>query len=190
MALELFECFDRATRGFGELVGSIRPEQWSAATPCSEWDVRALVNHVVVEQLWAPFLLDGATLVDVGDRFAGDQLGADPVGAWARASRASCAAFAAVSDALEKPVHVSYGVTDVASYGWEMTADLVIHAWDLARGIDGDDRLEPELVAVSWEYLSPKRDMIIASELVGPVVPVPDDADLQDRLLGLMGRRA
>ena len=73
-------------RGMGEFdrrVRAVHPEQWANSTPCTEWDVRALVNHVVTEQLWAPLLLDGATVEDIGDRFDGDQLGDDPVAAWA-----------------------------------------------------------------------------------------------------------
>lgn len=85
-------------RGIGEFdrrVRAVRPEQWADPTPCTEWDVRALVNHLVTEQLWAPLLLDGATIEDIGDRFDGDQLGDDPVAAWASAATATLEAFAA-----------------------------------------------------------------------------------------------
>ena len=74
--------FAAAMTEFERRVQAIRPDQWQDPTPCTEWDVRALVDHLVTELLWAPLLLDGATIEDVGDRFNGDQLGADPMAAW------------------------------------------------------------------------------------------------------------
>jgi len=89
--------FASAMAEFDRRVRAVRPEQWHNPTPCTEWDVRALVNHLVAEQLWAPLLLDGATVEDVGDRFDGDQLGADPVAAWASAAAAAVTADGRVS---------------------------------------------------------------------------------------------
>ena len=57
-------------------------DQWALDTPCTEWNVRTLVNHVTVEDLWVPPLLRGATIEEIGDRFDGDQLGDDPKAAW------------------------------------------------------------------------------------------------------------
>jgi uncharacterized protein (TIGR03083 family) len=54
---------------FGLRVGMIREDQWDAPTPCEGWTVRDLVDHLVVEQLWVPALLGGATVAEVGDRF-------------------------------------------------------------------------------------------------------------------------
>ncbi|HEX2297902.1 MAG TPA: maleylpyruvate isomerase N-terminal domain-containing protein, partial [Pseudonocardiaceae bacterium] len=51
---------------FDRRVEAVAPDQWNNPTPCTEWDVRALVNHLVTEQLWVPLLLDGATVEDVG----------------------------------------------------------------------------------------------------------------------------
>ncbi|HEX2117585.1 MAG TPA: maleylpyruvate isomerase N-terminal domain-containing protein, partial [Acidimicrobiales bacterium] len=72
---DLVALFGRAVEGFGRDVAAVRPDQWRDPTPDDEWDVRALVNHLVIEDLWAPPLLDGLTIAQVGDRFDGDQLG-------------------------------------------------------------------------------------------------------------------
>jgi len=44
VALDLLS---RADDGFTQRLALVRPGQWAAQTPCTQWDVRALVNHVV-----------------------------------------------------------------------------------------------------------------------------------------------
>src|SRR3954452_20769523 len=76
------ELFRRAQGEFDRRVAAIKDNQWTSPTPCSDWDVRALVHHLVYEMVWAPPLFEGKTVADVGDRFEGDILGADPKKAW------------------------------------------------------------------------------------------------------------
>jgi uncharacterized protein (TIGR03086 family) len=84
--------FDLIVQGidaFGEKVRAVPADRWEAATPCTDWSVRDLVNHVTGEHLWAPHLLDGATIAQVGDRYDGDLLGDSPLTAWEQAAQAS-----------------------------------------------------------------------------------------------------
>src|SRR6478735_4331117 len=92
---ELITLFRRATDGFGRHVHAVSSDQWHDPTPCDDWDVRTLVNHVAVEQLWVPPLAGGSTVADIGDQLDGDQLGTDPVAAWDAAVEASLRAFEA-----------------------------------------------------------------------------------------------
>jgi len=184
----LLELHGRAMEGFGRRVGAVC-RRWHQPTPCREWDVRDLVNHLVVEQLWVPSLLAGKTVAEVGGRFDGDQLGKDPKAAWDAASEAALAAFAAPG-ALQRSVHLSYGEAPASSYCWEMTTDLLVHTWDLARGIGGNEELDPELVAVVYDRSAPHAATLHESGLFDPPVEVPPGADLQVRLLALFGRRS
>ena len=77
--------FRGAVAEFDARVRQIGDHQWQAATPDEDWAVRDLVNHVAGEDLWAPPLLAGSTIAEVGDRFDGDVLGADPKAAWSAA---------------------------------------------------------------------------------------------------------
>src|SRR6266550_1525211 len=74
--------FCGAVAEFDARVRQIGDHQWQAATPDEDWSVRDLVNHVAGEDLWAPPLLAGSTIAEVGVRFDGDVLAADPKAAW------------------------------------------------------------------------------------------------------------
>jgi uncharacterized protein (TIGR03086 family) len=173
---------------FGARVHAVGDDQWGAPTPDAEWDVRTLVNHLVNEDRWAPPLLEGATIAEVGDRFEGDLLGDDAEAAWAEASAAAVAA-ARADGALGRTVHLSFGDFPGEFYLSQLVCDHVIHAWDLARGIGGDEALDHELVEWVHGFLAPQVDGWRAAGVFGPPVETPADADLQTKLLGLTGRR-
>ncbi|MFF1558315.1 TIGR03086 family metal-binding protein [Streptomyces sp. NPDC058279] len=179
-----------ALRLFGERVRVVTDEQWGAPTPCTEWTVRDLVNHVTGEQLWVPPLVtEGRTVEDVGDALSGDLLGDDPVVAWDRASVAAHSAFAAPG-ALDKTVKLSYGPARGSAYCSELTADCVVHAWDLSRAIGADDRMPDDLVEFSLKEVMPYADALAPSGMYAEPLEVPPGADAQTRLLALLGRRA
>jgi uncharacterized protein (TIGR03086 family) len=186
---DLIALFQRAAEGFGTHVRAIADGQWHDPTPCTDWDVRVLVNHVTVEQLWVPPLVQGSSVADVGDRFDGDQMGDDPVATWNAALRASSDAFGAAG-ALDGKVLLSSGDKAVGEYCWEMTTDALIHSWDLARGIGADEALDAELVELVYERTFPVAEHLQETGLFAPPVPVPDDAPLQTKLLAIFGRRA
>lgn len=185
--MEPLEQHARAMDEFDRRIRLVGDEQWHLPTPCTEWDVRDLVDHLVKEQLWAPHLLGGQTLEEVGDRYDADQLGSDPVGTWEDSSRAARAAFTAPG-ALDGTVHTTMGEIPALEYTRQMTMDLAIHAWDLARAIDVDDELDSGLVDALHEIWAPRADLLADSGVFAPPVEVPGDADAQTRLLAILGR--
>ncbi len=185
----LLEQYDHALTQFGSRVEQVSDDQWSAPTPCVDWDVRALVVHLVDECRWVPYLVGGGAVAEAGDRFADDPLGDDPKAAWRAAAAAARDAFAA-EGALDGTVALSYGETSVRDYIWEMTVDATVHAWDLARGIGADDRLDAELVRRIHAEAEKDTESLAATGRFDPPVHVPTHADLQARMLGLFGRRS
>ncbi len=183
------EYFKRANDRFDELVQQVGDDQWTNDTPCTEWNVRALVRHIVYEDLWAPPLFEGQTIEQVGDRLEGDILGNDPKGAWQQASKG--AVMAVEEDgAMERIVHLSWGDEKGEEYTSQLLLDHVVHGWDLARGIAADDRLDRELVEECYSRWKDREEMIRGSQVFGQQQPTPDDADTQTKLLALFGRKA
>jgi uncharacterized protein (TIGR03086 family) len=119
--------FVRAVDGFSRRVHAATPEQWAAPTPCAEWSVRDLVNHLIGEMVWLPPLLEGLTIAEVGDRFDGDLTGDDPVAAWDGASAAAASAVTSLGDGTRE-VHLSYGDVPAAHYVEEVAVDLLVHS--------------------------------------------------------------
>lgn len=178
-----------AARWFGALVHEVRPEQWSLPTPCSEWNVRDLVNHVTGEALWTGPLMAGRTIADVGDRFDGDVLGPDPVAAWdAAAAQARTAVDA--PDALDRTVHLSFGDTPAAEYVSQLFADHLVHGWDLAEALGADTRMDPRLVAACASWFDAVESMYRQAGAIGPRPAVDPGADAQTVLLARFGRSA
>ena len=184
---DAIELLPTAFAAFTDRVFAVAHEDWDAPTPDDQWSVRDLVNHVTSEHLWAPELLAGSTVEEVGDRFSGDVLGEDPKGAWVRAHSASQAAWA--STPADKPVHLSFGTVPASEYAEQMLVDLTVHAWDLARGVGANERLPADAVTHSLGYVREHADEIAGSGAFGEPVPT-DSADEQTQLLALLGRRA
>jgi uncharacterized protein (TIGR03086 family) len=181
--------FGRAVAEFGARVGQIGDHQWQAPTPDEDWTVRDLVNHVVGEDLWAPPLLAGSTIAEVGDRFDGDVLGAGPRAAWAAASAGAMRAVGQ-DGAMDCIVHLSFGDVPGREYTLQLFADHLIHAWDLARAIGADERLDGELVASCASWFGAVEDAYRGAGAIAARPPVADDADAQTVLLACFGRRA
>lgn len=156
-------------------------------TPCDEWDVRDLLNHVVSGNHWAAQLGAGATIDGVGSRFDGDQLGDDPLGSYDRSAEAAAAVFEA-EGALEAPSAVSYGPVPGSVYAGHRFVDVVVHGWDLAVATGQDTTLDPELVTGCLAVIRPQLADLQASGAFGPTVPVDPSYDPQTQLLTMLGR--
>ncbi|MGH3457476.1 TIGR03086 family metal-binding protein [Aeromicrobium sp.] len=183
--MDITKLHRRAVENFAQKVQQVSADQWDQPTPCSEWDVRALVNHVVGEELWVKPLADGKTIEDVGTAFDGDVLGDDP-----RETAAASATEAVESFDERVPegvmVHLSIGDTPIAEYAMQLTADHLVHGWDLAAATGMDRRMDDELVAVVAEWFASQEEMWRSAGAIGPRPAAGGDP--QADLLAAFGR--
>lgn len=184
---DVIELHARAVEEFLTRVDAVAPDAWGRPTPCTEWDVRTLVNHVVGEERWAVPLLEGRTIAEVGDSLDGDLLGADPRSAAERAGRAAVAAFA-TPGAADRTVHLSFGDTPASEYAWQLFTDHLVHGWDLAAATDGNTELDDDLVRACADWWAGREELYRGAGAVAERVDVPPGASPQDRLLASFGR--
>ena len=188
--VELLELFQRAQAQFTDRVDAVAPDQWEdEALP--GWTVADLVAHLVNEALWVPPLLAGEPFELVDGRFpegTSDLLGDDPFTGWESAADDALSAFAE-DDALIRTVRLSRGPTPATEYIEEMTADLVVHAWDLAKATDGDTDLDLELVTAALVFAERLPHDGVPG-LFDPPLEVSDSAPPLIRLLARFGRKA
>jgi uncharacterized protein (TIGR03086 family) len=190
------EVFELADRALARLVARIAPEQWEVVLPASFTtrarpeppSLRVLINYHAYDDAWVPDMLAGLTMAEAGaDKFDGDLLGDDPVASFEAIVDRACAASAAVTD-LDVPAHLSFGDFSVREYLWQINQFRALRTHDIARVIGVDPDLPDELVQGVWDEVAPHAEEWRAIGVYGPAVPVPEDAPLLDRLLGLTGR--
>lgn len=171
---------------FLEVLARVRRDQMSLPTPNDEWDVRALINHVVLGNVWA------AENVKTGNapRPSGDVIGeGEAVEAYTASADAMMASFEEPG-ALARMVTMPFGEMPVAGLAGFRFVDLIIHAWDLAKSTGQDTDLAPDLfeaaLATSRQRMTgmDRTNMPFKEEVI-----VPEDASAADRLAGFLGRQ-
>jgi uncharacterized protein (TIGR03086 family) len=194
----IIDRFVRSSQGFEETLRAVQPRQWTWPTPCTEWDVRQLVNHVVRGNLNYRRLAEGATRAEFLELRDVDALGTHPLDAYVQSVRDCSTAFGSpgvLQRVLDYPLGRVTGQQALAV----RTTDNVIHTWDLARAVGADETLDPELAA----WIDDNLHEIYAGLVETPTAATtthrffaaaPDapahEPSLQDRLLHRMGRNA
>lgn len=173
-----------STRRF---IASIGSDQWDLPTPCDGWNVRELVNHVIVGNWWAAELAGGHTVDEVGHRLDGDHTVPDPLNAYDASAAAAIAAFDAPG-ALEAPCAVSYGPVPGSLYAGHRFIDVLIHGWDIATATGQTATLDSQLVDACWREVEPQLEQLQGSTMFGTARGSTDDADITRRLLNALGR--
>lgn len=177
---------------FESRVAAVRPEQWENPSPCAEWTARDVVRHIVD--------MHGVMLRPLDRSLsAAPSVDEDPLAAF-RAARADIEAVladpalagyesATPTGPLTAEEHIDQVISD----------DMVLHGWDLARATGQDDTMDPADVARLWAMTSAIPPELLEKfrtpgafgpgiTVYGPEVKVAEDAPLQDRLLGMIGR--
>ncbi len=183
------ELYVRAMGSAARFVSGVRAGRWHDPTPCTEWDLRVLVNHVTYENVWAAELFLGKTMAEVGDRFEGDVLGDDPIGAFNRSVETASAAVS-VPGAMEAVCHLSFGDVSGSEYAKQLFAEMLVHGWDVAKASRQDAALDAALVDVGLPIAEEAMRLAAGSGAIAAPVPVAGDAPAQTRLLAFLGRRA
>jgi uncharacterized protein (TIGR03086 family) len=155
---------------------------WDAPAPVEGWCARDVVAHLVE---WFPAFLSSATGL-VLDR--GPSPHDDPVAAWhVHVDAVQRLLDGPQSETAFKHPMVGEMPLPIAVDRF-YTTDVFLHTWDLARATGQNERLDPQTCEELLAGMQPIEEVLRTSGQYGPAVPVPDDADVQTRLLGFIGR--
>jgi len=175
---------DRALAVTGAVVRGVAADQWVLSTPCPEWDVRALVNHLVGGLRLFTAALTGMPAADHDS----DWLGMDPVAAWTAAAAADAAAWRHPG-ALDGTLEISLGPVPGALGGVIHVTEIITHGVDLAVATGQEDLLDEELID---DLLATMRalgvDAFRVPGVFGPEVAMDPGRPVHLRLLAFLGR--
>ncbi len=172
---------------FGEVLTKVDDEQLELATPCTDWDVQALISHVVLGDASVPLLFAGEPL---DDKVAVDVsiLGPNPVATWRGTALAAIEALRAPG-AMEATVQHPTGPQTGAAVARFRLVDVLTHTWDLAEATGIEVEIPEELADAVLDFLLPMFDGLRDSQQFGDSIAPPEGAPPVQRMLGLLGRR-
>jgi len=189
--METFTAFEYAVTSTAEIIKDVRPGQATARTPCTEWDVRTLLGHVIGTLWLTEGLFTGQPpryQMAPGGLPEADLGRDDPAAAYAEASAAALAAVGA-GDALTRVHDTPLGDMPGPVLAGFSTLDITVHGWDLARATgqpaDLDGRLAAHVLAFAEQAITPDT----RAPRIGPARPVPADAPVTERLVAFLGRQ-
>jgi uncharacterized protein (TIGR03086 family) len=173
----------RVAAAFTATVEGASPGAWDRPAPVDGWVARDVVRHLVE---WFPAFLGGSVGISW---LPGPSVDDDPVGAWRAQTDAVQALLDDPASAEREHDFPHIGPMTLAqATAMIYTNDVFLHRWDLARATGQDETLDPDTCAAMLEAMLPMDEMLRQSGQYGPRVDVPEDADVQTRLLAFIGR--
>lgn len=177
---------DEHRRIAGEFTATVEgtpPTAWDNPAPPEGWAARDVVRHLVE---WFPAFLQGSTGITLA---AGPSVDDDPVAAWRVHSDAVQALLDDPSIAQREYELPHIGRMPLAqAIDMIYLSDVFFHRWDLARATGQDETLDPGKCAEMLASMLPMDEALRQSGHFGPRVEVPDDADVQTKVLAFIGR--
>ncbi|MEW2293933.1 TIGR03086 family metal-binding protein [Streptomyces sp. NPDC006743] len=181
--------YSRATEQAAALIATVRPEQLTDPTPCTEYDVRALLAHVVGSSRRIAVIGEGGDglavdttvegVPDDGWPAAYDEVRTRVLKAWASDERMTAMTRAPWGEVPGRAALTGY------------VMELVTHTWDLNEALGRPMALDAELAEFSLAnarrvLAEPERDARVP---FGSAQPVSEDAGAYERLAAWLGRR-
>jgi uncharacterized protein (TIGR03086 family) len=185
--MDIVRLHESALDETARLVDGVRPDQMGLPTPCSEWDVRTLIAHLVGGNVRFLDVAEGKPRPE-RTSVSSDVLGDDPAGAYRRSAEALKQAWrdpSRLDQQCELPVGVMPGRAALNLH----LVETVAHAWDLAKATGQQPAFDPDVVQAAAQFA---RSTLPEDRPPGmpfaPPVPVPDDLSELDRLAAYLGR--
>lgn len=179
--MDVIDSLDRTFQHAHTVIAGVRTNQYSDPTPCTEWTVRDLLEHMI------------GAVAGIGAAASGQpgggpfELGSDPAGEFEQVAASTLRAWQAPG-ALERVVDAGAGPMPGHVLAGINLLDTATHTWDLATASGQPARLPDDVaeaaLAASLQIISPE----VRPGRFGPEVPAPDDSGPTERLVAYLGR--
>jgi uncharacterized protein (TIGR03086 family) len=166
------------------LISNIRADQWSAPTPCPDWTVRQVVNHLIGMNRVFAALLAGQP---PPPRPSADHVEDDPVRAFRDSAAALLAAFS-LPGVLERTYRGPLGTATGADRLQIRLYDLLAHGWDLAQATGQPAGLPDDLAEQSLAFVRTQLTEQARPGRFGPAQIATEQASAIERLVAFLGR--
>jgi uncharacterized protein (TIGR03086 family) len=188
MTMEPLDQLALALDETAQMIASIRDDEWTNATPCTEWTVRDLVAHVEGGNRAFTRILRGEP---AGAGAAAQPGAAEDRDRPARFQESATALLAAFRQpgVLEQVFTVPFGsVPGIVALHLRLT-EILVHGWDLAQATARRTPYPEDLAEQELAFSAPKLNELPAGRSpFAPPRPVAADAPAIDRLAALLGR--
>ena len=156
------------------LLADVRPEASEDPTPCTEWKVQDLVDHVVAAPTRLARMLRGE---EIDWSAPTPPAGDDPAGA-----------FRSRADDLLSAWRDHSGPAEDAGLDWQL-AELAVHSWDLATAVHAPtSALDPQVAERGLAFMQNSLTSENRAPVFGPQQPAPEGADAYGRIAAFAGR--
>ena len=176
--VELYQAAVETTRG---IIANVKPDQMESTTPCSEWNVGGLVEHMIGGAAYFGAALAG----EEPQPPASDSSPADSYDSLTK----KVIQGAARPGAMEKKYNTPFGEMTGGEFMFGAFMDTFVHGWDLAKATGQNTSLSSDFAGIIFQGMAPMMDGMRQGGAFGAEVSVPADAKIQDKMLGMMGRQ-
>ncbi len=164
--------------------------QWACPTPCAEWTVRDVADHILGGNRFTVLIVDGLPADEAMHSVIRGDFAGDPDQAFEASSTAQLSALRRPG-VLERMYEHPMGLLSGRQIARLRMSDLVVHAWDIARALGLPEELDHLLVMESIAVVQEFGEKFTAAGLFGSGKSgdLPENSTDQSRLLDLVGRR-
>lgn len=179
---------DYQAQALHDLLAGVQADQWDARTPCANWTVRDLSNHLVGGGTMFAASFRGET-VEMDESNLPDLLGDDPTAAWDQVVSDFRAAVSAPG-AMDREVVLPFATLPAQVALDIATFDLLVHAWDLAQATGQSFDPPAQVVADARAVAGTIVDGLRDGDTFKDATSVPGSASPIDELAAFTGRSA
>lgn len=184
--MEAYERIEKATALASEAIHNVKPDQLSDPTPCSEFDVKALLNHLLGGMSMLTTAAQGEKAAPPTEDLVGD--GSD-VAAKYDAAREKLLSVIKDPKVFDATWQMPFGDLPGKMMAGIAFMEHATHTWDVRKATGQDTELPADFVAEVDSVVRPMDAMLRMPGVCAAAVTVPDSASETDKLMAFLGRQ-